>query len=457
MAASDDADGADKEFFWGVATAAYQVEGSPLADGAGSCVWHEFSHTPGNTFGGQTGDLAADHYHRWSSDIDLMAQLGVNAYRFSLRWPRVLPEGTGPVNPAGIGFYDRLVDQLLAKGIEPFVTLFHWDLPAALAHLGGWSNPDVVGWFADYATIVGQRLGDRVRYWTTLNEPFVVSEQGHLVGNHAPGMRNIFATGRSVHHQLMAHAAGYRALKALDGRASVGIAMHNIAVWPASGSAADIEAAERAHCWHNFPLFLDPLVRGHYPSCLEPRLAPYLPRGYEGDLASLPLPPDFLGINYYTGYFARGTDKHWLGYEAAPETGVPRMAMLDWAVRPEGLHHVISQAHRRYGLPAIYVTENGAAFEDAPENGCVHDTGRTDYLKSHTAAALTAKEEGVPLKGYFAWSFMDNFEWALGYSMRFGLVHVDYDTQARTIKDSGLWYSKLAHSGATHPENIPQG
>lgn len=444
-------------FLWGVATASYQVEGSPLADGGGRCVWHEFSHTPGNTFEGHTGDVAADHYHRWSADVDLLKQLGVSAYRFSVRWPRVLPEGTGQVNAAGLGFYDRLVDKLLSVGIEPFVTLFHWDLPSALHQRGGWANPEVAHWFGDYAAVMAGALGDRVKYWVTLNEPFVVSEQGHLVGNHAPGMRNIFATGSSVHNQLRAHVAGHHALKAAAADLCVGMATHNIAVWPATGSPEDAEAAERAHCWHNFPLFTDPLVHGRYPPALEARLSPYLPRGYEADMAGLQVAPDFLGLNYYTGYYARASTQNWLGYEAVPEAGRPKMAMLDWVVRPEGLHRVITQAHQRYHLPALYVTENGAAFEDTVSaDGAVHDELRTDYLRSHTAAALQARADGAPLDGYFAWSFLDNYEWALGYSMRFGIVRVDYATQERTVKDSGLWYSKLAHSGAAHPLEIPQ-
>jgi beta-glucosidase len=441
--------GANDKFFWGAATAAYQIEGSPLADGAGSCVWHEFSHTPGTTFAGQTGDIAADHYHKWRDDVDLMKDIGVNAYRFSIRWPRILPEGTGPTNQAGIAFYDRLVDALLAAGIEPFVTLFHWDLPASLAHLGGWSNRDIAGWFADYATTVANVLGDRVRYWVTLNEPFVVAAEGHLVGHHAPGLRNIFATGQSVHNQLRAHVAGFHALKAVDPNFVVGLVQHNSAVWPNSGSEEDAAAAERAQAWHNFPLFTDPLVYGHYPPELVDRLEPYLPRGYENDMSALRVPPDFIGLNYYHGYFARNTSEDWLGFVGVDEPEAPRTTM-NWAIRPEGLYRVITQAHDRYKLPAIYITENGAAFDDHVQDKAVHDEGRQSYLKSHIAAVLQARDEGVPVQGYFVWSLLDNFEWALGYSKRFGIVHVDYETQERTIKDSGLWYGRLARTG-----NIP--
>jgi beta-glucosidase len=442
--------GANSKFLWGAATAAYQIEGSPLADGAGSCVWHEFSHTPGTTSEGQTGDVAADHYRRWHGDIELMKEIGIHAYRFSVRWPRILPEGTGRLNPAGVSFYDRLVDALLAAGIEPFVTLFHWDLPSALFRRGGWSNRDISGWFADYATTVAEALGDRVRYWTTLNEPYVVSVEGHLVGRHAPGLRNIFATCQSVHNQLRAHVAGFHALKAVDPNFSVGLAQHDIAVWPASESGADMAAADRAQAWHNFPLFTDPLVFGHYPPELVDRLEPYLPCGYENDMSSLRVPPDFIGLNYYHGYRARSSSEDWLGFVGVEEPGAPRTTM-DWAIRPEGLHRVITQAHERYKLPAIYITENGAAFDDRLDGQAVHDEQRREYLQRHVAAVIQARDEGVPVRGYFVWSFLDNFEWALGYSKRFGIVHVDYETQQRVVKDSGWWYGQLARTGTLPP------
>jgi beta-glucosidase len=434
-------------FYWGAATAAYQIEGSPLADGAGSCVWHEFSHTPGTTFDGHNGDVAADHYHRWPQDIELMQRMGINGYRFSTRWARILPEGKGQVNPAGISFYDHLVDGLLAAGIEPFVTLFHWDMPSALFRVGGWSNPDIAGWFADYAAVMADALGDRVKHWMTLNEPFVVSAEGHLEGNHAPGMRNIYQTGQSIHHQIRAHVAGYHALKAADVHASVGLATHNAAVWPATSSEADVAAAERAEGWHNFPLFLDPLVLGHYPPALEERLRPYLPEGYEDDMKALCVPPDFIGVNYYQGYHVRATDENWLGFEGVEEPDAPKTTMLNWIIRPAGLHRVITQAHERYKLPAIYITENGASFDDTLEGAAVHDPDRKAYLQSHVAAVLKAKDEGVPVKGYFVWSLLDNFEWGLGFSKRFGVVYVNYETLERVVKDSGHWYSDLARTG----------
>ena len=440
--------GTNSKFYWGAATAAYQIEGSPLADGAGSCVWHEFSHTPGTTYQGQNGDLATDHYHKYPEDIELMKSLGLNGYRFSVRWPRVLPEGTGAVNKAGIAFYDRLVDGLLEAGIEPFITLFHWDLPSALFRRGGWSNPDIANWFADYATVVGNALGDRVKSWMTLNESFVVANEGHLIGAHAPGMRNIYQACHSIHHQIRAHVAGFHALKAISSDMSVGIAAHDAGVWPASGSEADVEAAERAESWHNFPMFLDPLVFGHYPAALESRLKEYLPRGYEDDMEGLRVPPDFLGLNYYFSNHVRNSTENWLGYSVVDEPDMPTTSIPGWIIRPEGLHRIITQAHKRYNLPAIYITENGASYDDTVEDKQVHDVERTAYLKSHIAAVLQAKDEGVPVQGYFVWAFLDNFEWALGYSKRFGIVHVDYETQERTIKDSGHWYSELARTGS---------
>jgi beta-glucosidase len=442
----------NNKFYWGTATAAYQIEGSPLADGAGSCVWHEFSHTPGTIYRGQTGDIAADHYHRWPEDVALMKNLGLNSYRFSVRWPRVLPEGTGAVNRAGIAFYDRLVDSLLEAGIEPFVTLFHWDLPSALFRRGGWSNPDIANWFGEYASVVGNALSDRVKFWMTLNEPFVVANEGHLIGKHAPGMRNIFQACHSIHHQIRAHVAGFHALKAIDADLSVGLAVHDVGVWPASDSEEDVAAAERAEAWQNFPMFVDPLVYGRYPAALESRMREYLPRGYEDDMDALRVPPDFLGLNYYFGKYVRGSTEDWLGYSVVDEPDMPQTSIAGWTIRPEGLHRLITQAHVRYKLPAIYVTENGASYDDTPVGKTVHDEDRTSYLKSHIAAMLQAKDEGVPVQGYFLWSFLDNFEWALGYSKRFGIVYVDYETQERIVKDSGLWYGELARTGV-----IPAG
>jgi beta-glucosidase len=434
------------DFYWGGATAAYQIEGSPLADGAGRCVWHEFAHTPGTIVDGDTGDRACDHYHRWADDVRLMHDLGLGAYRFSLRWSRILPDGIGRVNQAGLDFYDRLVDALLSAGIEPFVTLFHWDLPSALNSRGGWSNRDIAGWFEEYAAIAVDKLSDRVHWWTTLNEPFVVAEQGHLVGAHAPGVRNIYAMGDAIHNQLRAHVAACHVLKARCPDAAVGLALHNAAVWPASDSDEDVTAAAVANAWHNYPLFLEPLVHGRYPAEIEQLLRPFLPRAYEDDMAALQLPPDFVGLNYYHGYLARHDSSRWNGVGVLPEPEMPRTSM-DWIVRPEGIHTILTAAHARYHLPVVFVTENGAAYEDHRNGATVHDPERVAYLESHIDAVLRAKTEGVPVRGYFVWSLLDNFEWALGYSKRFGIVYVDFETGERIVKDSGRRFAELASGG----------
>ncbi len=437
----------DSRFYWGAATSSYQIEGSPLADGSGRCIWHEFAHTPGATHDGETGDVACDHYHRFGGDVEIMRRLGLGAYRFSIRWPRILPDGVGKVNPAGIAFYDRLLDVLLEAGIEPFVTLHHWELPSVLQRRGGWTNRDVAAWFAEYASVVASALGDRVRWWATLNEPFVVADEGHLAGAHAPGIRNIYAAGHAVHNQLRAHAAAWHAVKAAVPQASVGIVLHNAAVWPASAAADDIAAAATAHAWLSFPLFLDPLVHGAYPEQIERILRPYLPAGYEHDMEELRVPPDFAGINYYSGFKARHDPTSWAGFDAVEEPEAPRTAM-GWVIRPDGLRLILRQVHLRYKLPVLFVTENGAAFEDRREGEQVHDPKRIAYLESHIAEVLRAREEGVPVQGYFVWSLLDNFEWAHGYSKRFGIVYVDFGTQERVVKDSGLWYGEVARRGA---------
>jgi beta-glucosidase len=439
-----------RDFYWGAATAAYQIEGSPLADGAGRCIWHEFAHTPGTIIGGDTGDRACDHYHRFAEDVALMRELGLGAYRFSLRWSRILPDGAGQVNPAGLDFYDRLIEAILSAGIEPFVTLYHWDLPSTLNRRGGWSNRDLAGWFADYAAVVVEKFGDRVHWWATLNEPFVVAEQGHLVGAHAPGLRNIYATGEAIHNQLRAHASASEAIKAAAPDSAVGIVLHNAAVWPATESDEDVAAARVADSWHNYPLFLEPLVNGRYPVELDGLLEPFLPCGYEDDMAALRIPPDFVGMNYYSGYLVRHDPTSWKGFASVDEPHMPRTSM-NWIVRPEGLYEILSAVHSRYHLPALFVTENGAAFEDDRSGDAVHDPDRVAYLDSHIKQVLRAKEEGVPVQGYFVWSLLDNFEWALGYSKRFGIVYVDFESEERIVKDSGRWFAKLARQTQLSP------
>ncbi len=437
--------GTPRRFHWGVATAAYQIEGSPQADGAGICVWDEFSRTQGNTYEGHTGDVACDHFNRWPQDIALMGELGVSAYRFSIRWPRILPDGDGAVNQPGVDFYDRLVDGLLEAGIEPFVTLFHWDLPAALQRRGGWSNPDVADWFARYAEVLVAALGDRVRNWITLNEPHIVAEHGHLNGDHAPGIRNVYAACHTIHNEIRAHVAAAQVIRSAVPEAAVGLALSNSAITPASADPDDVLAARVARQWHNFPLYLEPLIHGRYPAEIEQRIRPYLPDGYESQLPAMVDAPDFVGINYYSGFLARADASSWLGYSAASEPEIPRTGM-GWPIRPEGIHQVLTEVHADYALPAVYVTENGAAFDDLERAGAVEDQQRIDYLDAHIRQVLRARQEGVPVDGYFVWSLLDNYEWAFGYDKRFGIVRVDFETQERIVKNSGWWYRDLIRS-----------
>lgn len=442
-------------FLWGCATAAYQIEGSPLADGAGPSIWHRFSHTPGNVERGDTGDVACDHYRRWRDDVALMRELGLKAYRFSVAWPRVLPDGRGPVNEAGLAFYHRLVDALLEADIVPFITLYHWDLPGALQDLGGWANRDVAGWFADYAALLFDRLGDRVRHWITLNEPWCVAHLGYIAGVHAPGMRDLWAGLRAVHHLLLAHGRAVQAFRASnvkEGR--IGITLNLAPQYPASRSEADLAAAQRADAYQN-RLFLDPIFSGRYPELLVRRFNDAWPDAPQADLETIATPIDFLGINYYSrGVVAHAPGAGLLETRSVAQPG-PHTAM-GWEIYPEGLFELLVRIHGEYGGPTLYITENGAAFEDRLEpSGGVRDTDRLDYLRRHFLQAHRAIEAGVRLQGYFVWSLMDNFEWAHGYSKRFGIVYVDYETQRRVIKRSGYWYREvIARNGLENGEAV---
>lgn len=437
-------------FLWGAATASYQIEGSPLADGAGPSIWHRFAHTPGTIRAGETGDVACDHYRRWREDVGLMRELGLKAYRFSMAWPRVLPDGRGKVNEPGLSFYDRLVDALLDAGIVPFVTLYHWDLPGALQDEGGWANRDVVGWFADYADLVFGRLGDRVRHFITLNEPLVVADAGHIAGVHAPGMRDLCAGMRAVHHLLLAHARAvqaFRASRAGDGE--IGITLNLWPSHPASASPEDGAAAERSSAYNN-RLFLDPIFRGCYPEVIVPRLLEALgsaeawPGMQPGDLRQIQKPVDFLGINYYSRSVVQAAPGEGL-LDSRPVRQAAPHTEMDWEVYPEGLYEILAWIRRTYGDTPVYVTESGAAYPDVvePGSGMVNDDDRLAYLRDHFIQAHRAIQDGVDLRGYFVWSLLDNFEWAHGYSKRFGIVHVDFGTQRRTIKKSGRWYREV--------------
>ncbi|MFI5491599.1 GH1 family beta-glucosidase [Actinoplanes sp. NPDC051859] len=439
-------------FRWGVATSAYQIEGAVAEDGRTPSIWDTFCRVPGAVRDGDHGDVACDHYHRMPQDVALIKSLGVDTYRFSVAWPRVQPGGRGPVNPAGIAFYDRLTDELLDAGVEPWVTLYHWDLPQELEDAGGWPHRDTAHRFADYAMLVFDRLSDRVGTWTTLNEPWCSAWLGYQAGVHAPGRRDLGAAVAAVHHLLLGHGLATQRMRAAAIREhTFGITLNLGTADPATDAPADHAAARRADGM-GLRVFLDPLRKGTYPQDVLDDLAEQgaeLP-SRDGDLDTIATPLDVLGVNFYFGQDFSGTD------EQGSSTGVdghpvvrqvpldrPRTAM-DWPITPERLTRLLVRLHEDYpGLP-IVITENGAAFDDAADDaGFVSDENRTAYLADHIAAVAAAREQGADIRGYFAWSLMDNFEWAEGYAKRFGIVHVNYATQQRTPKRSALWFRDL--------------
>ncbi len=433
------------DFLWGAATSAYQVEGSPLADGAGPSIWHRFSHTPGLVANGETGDVACDHYHRYESDIALMRQLGLNAYRFSISWSRVLPEGKGRVNEKGVDFYRRLVDSLRAAAIQPVITLYHWDLPAALDDRGGWLNGDIAQWFADYAKVVFRALGDREPFWATLNEPWVVTDGGYLHGPLAPGHRNWFETPIASHNLLRAHGAAVSACRAM-GNGRIGIVVNLEPKYPASERDEDRQATARADAYMNRQ-YLDPIFLGSYPAEMPPLFGEAWPQCRDSDFKEIRQPIDFLGVNYYTRGITKHDPKKMI--ERADRVKNSRAAYTEtgWEVFPQGLTDILVWVRERYGRMPLYITENGAAFYDPPTaEGTVEDPLRVDYLRKHLRAAREAMQHGVDLRGYFVWSLLDNFEWALGYSKRFGIIHVDFETQKRTMKASAKFYADVIRS-----------
>jgi beta-glucosidase len=439
-------------FLWGAATSAYQIEGAPLADGAGASIWQRFCGTPGLVFEGQSGDIACDHYHRYREDVGLMQQLGLKAYRFSIAWGRVQPSGRGAVNSAGLGFYDRLVDELLAHGIEPMVTLFHWDLPAALDDRGGWLNPDIAQWFAEYATIMYRKLDGRVKHWATLNEPWVVTDGGYLHGALAPGHRNRFEAPIAAHNLLRAHGAAVQAYRA-EGKHQIGLVVNIEPKYPASESTADLAATARADAYMNRQ-FLDPALRGSYPEEMPEIFGEAWPQWPAADFDLIRQPLDFIGVNYYTRNVTRADETVW-PLRAKPVKQPQRTyTETGWEVYSQGLTDTLLWIKQRYGNVPLYITENGAAFFDAPtvEDGKVEDPLRVSYLRQHIRAVRNAIREGVDIRGYFVWSLLDNFEWALGYSKRFGIVHVDYATLKRTPKMSASYYAQVIESnGALVP------
>jgi beta-glucosidase len=456
-------------FLLGAATAAYQVEGAVAADGRGRSIWDTFAHTPGKVLNDHTGDVAVEHYRRFRDDVALMADLGLGAYRFSVSWPRVQPDGRGAVNQAGLDFYRRLVDALLEAAIEPWLTLYHWDLPQALEDTGGWPARDTAFRFAEFAAAVHDAVGDRVRYWTTVNEPWCAAFLGYASGEHAPGRREPAAAVRAAHHLLLAHGLATLALRAQDASSQVGIGLNLYAVSPASGEEADLDAARRIDGLQN-RFFLDAVLHGRYPSDVLEDLRAVASEDLvrDGDLATIATPLDMLGVNYYSRFTVSGrpagrasaaaapTDSGspWVGSEHVGfvDSGLPVTGM-GWEIDDSGLLEVLVRLTREYPPIPLAVTENGAAFHDEiAADGGVHDPERLAYLQAHMGACRQAIAAGVPLHGFFAWSLMDNFEWAWGYTKRFGLVYVDFDTQERIIKDSGRWFSAMARLNASAPD-----
>ncbi|MGI5149254.1 GH1 family beta-glucosidase [Plantactinospora sp. CA-294935] len=444
-------------FTWGVATAAYQIEGAAGVDGRSPSIWDTWSRVPGNVDNGDTGDEACDHYHRWPEDVALMRRLGVDAYRFSVAWPRVMPDGTGRVNPAGLAFYDRLVDALLAAEIRPLVTLYHWDLPQALQDRGGWPERATAEAFADYASVVAGALGDRVTDWVTVNEPLCVSWIGHLEGRMAPGERDLTRAVAASHHTLLAHGLGMAAIRAAASRpASVGIVLNPSPCEPGSDRPEDVAAAARAD-GHVNRWWLDPLYGRGYPTDMlevygvEPPVRP-------GDLERIATPTEFLGLNYYfRQVIVDDPDGPVPHARQIPVPGSVQTAM-GWETYPAGLEELLVSVTERYAPARILVTESGSAWPDAfTAEGGIEDKERTAYLEEHVLACAAAAARGVPVEGYFYWSLLDNFEWAYGYDKRFGLVHVDYATQRRTMKASGLRYAEIIRDhqqlgGRSQPE-----
>ncbi|MEW2134552.1 GH1 family beta-glucosidase [Streptomyces sp. NPDC005435] len=430
------------DFLWGTATAAYQIEGAVAEDGRSPSIWDTFSHTPGKTAGGDTGDIACDHYHRWPEDLALMRQLGVNAYRLSVAWPRVVPGGDGAVNAKGLAFYDRLVDALLEAGITPSVTLYHWDLPQALQDRGGWPERDTAHALAEYASVVAERLGDRVKLWATLNEPLCSAWIGHLEGTMAPGLTDLTAAVRASYHLLLGHGLAAQAVRAAAPGAEVGIVNNLSTVHPATDSPEDAAAARRQD-GHVNRWWLDPVHGRGFPADMRELYGVELPEK-PGDLDTIAAPLDWIGLNYYFPAYViddpQGPVPH---ARAVRREGVARTGM-DWEIEPKGIESLLLRLTEDYGARRIFVTENGSSFPDTVgPDGTVHDPERRAYLESHLAACASAARKGAPLAGYFAWSLLDNFEWAYGYAKRFGLVHVDYETQRRTVKSSGRRYAEI--------------
>lgn len=447
-----------ENFIWGAATASYQIEGAWNEDGKSESIWDHFSHTPGKILNNDTGDVAIDHYRRFKEDVMLMQEIGLQAYRFSIAWPRILPDGRGQVNQAGVDFYNRLVDSLLEAKITPFVTLYHWDLPQILFEAGGWPVRSTAEAFVEYTNVITRALGDRVKHWMTHNEPSVVANLGYLHGDHAPGIKNDMpSTIKSAHHLLLSHGWAVPIIRQNSPGSEVGIVINMNHIPSASPSIADRQARlKQDDIW--LRLYMEPLSGRQYPIKLMSGLEEqkiFSAEGMKfiqpGDMDSIATPIDFVGVNYYTRRIVRNNEVP--EEQNLPQTLFPALendenyTEMGWEVYPEGLLQVLGRLHFEYQIPKIYVTENGCSYSDAPgDDGRVRDERRTRYLREHIRMAHKAIQIGIPLAGYFVWSLFDNFEWAFGYTQRFGIVWVDYETQQRIIKDSGRWYSQVIKS-----------
>lgn len=437
------------DFLWGTATSSYQIEGAWNEDGKGESIWDRFAHTPGKIKNGATGDIACDHYHRYEDDAALMRNLGHNAYRFSISWPRILPEGTGKVNQKGLDFYSQLVDRLLDAGITPMATLYHWDLPQKLEELGGWANRDIAGWFADYTSVVAKHLGDRVGLWATLNEPQIFIVLGYYLGEHAPGVIDPTRFFPASHHVNLAHGDAVAAIRAAAPKAKVGPVLQMPPHYPMTDSEADRKAAWTMDGFMN-RWYAEPVLLGKYPEDILSKLEPVGIPIRDGDLKRIHQPIDFVGLNLYSRFFAFHDPSVPLLNSMVDENHrVPGSKYSDfgWEVYPPAIYETLMRFKREWGNPPVYVTENGMACHDVLENGRINDLDRIDYLKGYLAQVRRAIDEGVDVRGYFVWSFMDNFEWAEGFSKRFGLVYTDFANMERIPKQSALWFAKAIARG----------
>lgn len=440
------------DFLFGVATASFQIEGATKEDGRKPSIWDAFCNMPGRVFERHNGDIACDHYHRWEEDLDLIKEFGVGAYRFSIAWPRIIPDGTGPINEKGLDFYDRLLDGLKARGIKAFATLYHWDLPLTLMADGGWTGRSTAYAYQRYVETVMRRFGDRFDAVATFNEPWCSVILSHLLGVHAPGEQNMEATLHAAHYTNLAHGLGVQAIRSVNPKLPVGIVFNAQSVVPASDSEADVAAAQRAEDFHN-GMFFGPIFKGEYPESLLEGLGPIMPTIEDGDMEIISQKLDWWGLNYYTPLRVAADPNPEAPYPAhvqAPPVH-PEKTDIGWEIDSSGFIQVVRTLYGAYDLPEFYITENGACYNMGPgADGEIDDQPRLDYYADHINVAADMIQEGFPLRGYFAWSLMDNFEWAEGYKMRFGLTYVDYETQERTIKKSGHWYKALA-------EEFPKG